>query len=159
MAAKCKPVMNQLTYTFMIPTVNSQNTDITDSRIPEGTSLYLELKETDSNQDMVTSGSITHNFTTAAGEPASCSLVSVGSKKLLFACMNVKITRNTAYWMTFDLAVYDMTVSTEALASTYIENEVTIGLDNNSPLYRFQARYHAMRTDYGTKGDGTFFPL
>ncbi len=52
-----------------------------------------------------------------------------------------------------------MTVSTEASASTYIENEVTIGLDNNSPLYKFKARYHAMRTDYGTKGDGTFFPL
>ena len=72
---KCEPVMNQLTYTFKIPIVNSQNTDITDSRIPEGTSLYLELKETDSysEQDFVASGDLMHNFTTAAGTPASCS--------------------------------------------------------------------------------------
>ncbi len=105
MAAKCEPVMNQLTYTFKIPIVNSQNTDITDSRIPEGTSLYLELKETDSEQDfvanIVSSSDLMHNFTTAAGTPASCSLTSVSTKKLLFACMNVKITRNTAYWMSF----------------------------------------------------------
>lgn len=44
----CEPVQNQLTYTFSIPTTNSANTHITDSRIPASTNLYLEIP-TESN--------------------------------------------------------------------------------------------------------------
>ena len=58
--------------------------------------------------------------------------------------------------MTFKLAVYDEATGTSYEEATNIETKIKIGSDRNSPLYKFSAKYWAMRMVYGAKS--AFFP-
>jgi hypothetical protein len=151
----CIPVMNQMNYTFSIPTVGSANTDITDDRIPEGTNLYLNIKAESLQSHMVKE--LTHSFMTAAGTPAVCAQISlVGDTQIM--CAGVKVTRATEYWVSFQFTVYDSTSASDAEDNFKMETTVKIGSDVSSALYKYTAKHIALRMTYGAKKTN-FFPL
>lgn len=154
-AADCIPVMNQMNYTFSIPTTGSENLHITDDRIPEGTNLFLNIKAESLQKHMV--GGLTHSFKTAAGTPAVCEHNTLTGSTAI-ECTGVKVTRATEYWVSFRLEIFDSTSAVDEDDNFKMETTVKIGSDISSALYKYTAKHIALRMTYGTKKTA-FFPL